>query len=174
MSIKPFAILALTNLTFDMNQMIMKMEDFDLIKSFDEIKGPDIFTLEFDSFSYFGFIDQSPIEPRLIENFDYQAVYTNYTKPFRAHWMLSDAKLQLMYCNCIINRKRLYTTDIFPEFAGNDILHFFYFFTGDLVFYPLTFKTTNEKKFKYKGQNMMLQIKSGILTKVEYSLGRPD
>jgi len=148
----------------------MKNESFDLIKSFDEIKGPDIFTLEYNSVSYFGFIDRSPIEPRLIENFDYLAVNTNYTKPFRAHWLLSDSKLLLMYCNGIINKRRLYTTDIFPEFAGNDIFHSFYFYTGDLVFHPITFNTNVVEKFEYKEQNMLLKINKGILIKAEYSL----
>ena len=146
----------------------MRTEDFDLIKSFDEIKGPDILSLNYETVSYFGFIDRSPIEQRLIENFHYQDIYTNYTKPYRANWMLSELKLLLGYCNGIINGKRLYTTDIFPEFTGNDILHFFHFFSGNLLFYPITFDTSEVKKIEYKGKNMFLKIENGILTKAEY------
>jgi hypothetical protein len=146
----------------------MKKEDFDLIKSFDEIKGPDIFSLYYDAVSYFGFIDKSPIRQRLIDNFRYKDIHTNYTKPYRAHWMLTDSKLLLGYCNGIINGERLYTTDIFPEFAGNDILHFFHYFSGSLQFYPVTFDTSQVEKIKYKGKNMFLKIENGILSKAEY------
>lgn len=90
------------------------MDDFDLIKNFDEINGPDVLSYHYESLSYIGIIDKSPIEERLIQNFHYKEVYNNYTKPYRAHWMLSESKLLLGYCNGIINEKRLYTNDIFP------------------------------------------------------------
>lgn len=146
----------------------MKSEEFDLIKSFDEIKGPDIFTLDYEEISYFGFIDKSPIEKRLIDNFNYKNIYNNYSKPYRAHWMLTEMKLRLGYCNGIINGKRLYTTDIFPEFAGDDILHFFHFFSGDLLFHPITLDTTEVEKIEYKGKNILLHIENGILIDAKY------
>lgn len=146
----------------------MRNENFDLIKSFDEIKGPDIFTLDYDETSYFGFIDRSPIEQRLIDNFHYKNIYTNYTKPYRAHWILTEMKLRLGYCNGIINGKRLYTTDIFPEFAGEEMLHFFHFFSGDLLFHPITFDTSEVERIEYKGKNILLNVENGILINAQY------
>lgn len=146
------------------NRLIMKKNVYNLIKHFDEIKGPDILSLKYETVSYFGYIDRSPIEQRLIEKFHFQGIYSNYTKPYRAHWMLSESKLLLGYCNGILNGKRLYTTDIFPEFAGDEIMHFFHFYSGNLLFHPITFDTTEVEKIEYKGKNILLRIENGILT----------
>jgi hypothetical protein len=143
----------------------MEENDFDLVKSFDLIKGPDVLTLDYEDISYFGFIDKSPIEARLIDKFDYLNIYDNYTKPYRAH---TESKLLLGYCNGIINGERLYTTDIFPEFAGNDILLFFHYFSGSLLFYPITFDTSQVEKIEYKGKKILLHIENGMLIDAKY------
>lgn len=126
------------------------------------ISGPDLFGLEFDNIGYDGYIDRSPVEKRLIESFKYNPDYTNEEKPYKAHWMISESKLYLGYVNGFINGKRLYTMDIFPE-VGEDILHFFHYFSGDLIFYPETFHIGELKELKYQGAPLILKIENGIL-----------
>jgi hypothetical protein len=148
----------------------MRDKDFQFIKTFDEIKGPDIFSIDFGNISYFGFVDSSPVEPRLIENFGYLNLHDNYTKPYRAHWTIYNSKLMLLYCNGIINNRRLYTNDMFPEFRNLESLAFFSMYTGKLLFYPVDFTITkfDSVSVPYNGRDMYIQIDSGIVTKVEY------
>lgn len=138
-------------------------ENFDIIKSFDDITGPDILTLEFENIAYFGYIDKSPIEARLIECFSYRKTHTNYTKPYKAHWLISESKLLLLYCNGIVNGEKLYTTDMFPEFAGDDFFHFFNSFSGKLKFYSKQIQTPQAETISHKNVCIFLNFKDGVL-----------
>jgi hypothetical protein len=147
----------------------MKKNDFDFIKSFDEIEGPDIFYLTIDDISYFGYIDKSPASQRLVDAFQYKDTYSNFDKPYRAHWLISDSKLLLGYVNGVINGRKLNTDDIFPEYANVDKgLLFFDSFSGILLFYPIEFDTKLIDRVKYKGNNIILHIENGLLIKTEY------
>lgn len=147
----------------------MKIDDFDLIKNFDEIWGPDIFYLVLDDISYFGYLEKSPASQRLIDSFQYQDTYSNYDKPYRAHWLISDSKLLLCYVNGVINGRKLNTDDIFPEYSNVNIgLPFFNSFSGKLLFYPIQFDTKLVDRVKYKGNNIILHIEKGLLIKTEY------
>ncbi len=142
--------------------------DFKLVPPFNSIFGPDMLSLWLDNISYDGYIDKSPAEERLINSFSYKNTYSIYDKPFRAHWVISDSKLLLGYVNGIINEKTLYSYDIFPELSGEELLEFFQYYTGELTFYPKTFDTSIVKNITYKGPNIQLHLKSGILFDMEY------
>jgi hypothetical protein len=148
----------------------MRDKDFQFINTFDDKKGPDILSFDYENFSYCGFIDSSPVESRLIENFGYLNLHDNYTKPYRAHWMIYNSKLMLLYCNGIINNRRLYTNDMFPEFRNVETFAFFSMYTGRLLFYPVNYSINKIDKIPYKGRDMYIHIDSGMVTKVEYVL----
>ncbi len=145
----------------------MRYEDFDVIKNFDKKTGPDTLSLQYDTISYFGIINKSPVEQRLIGSFNYRTIYTNFSKPYKAHWIISESKLFLGFVNGVINGKRLFTTDIFPEFAGQTLLHFFYFFSGQLEFYSRDLTTSQVENLNWNRESLLLNIKKGILISAE-------
>jgi hypothetical protein len=148
----------------------MRDKDFQFINTFDDKKGPDILSFDYENISYCGFISSSPVESRLIEKFGYLNLHDNYTKPYRAHWMIYNSKLMLLYCNGIINNRRLYTNDMFPEFRNVETFAFFSMYTGRLLFYPVNYSINKIDKIPYKGRDMYIHIDSGMVTKVEYVL----
>jgi hypothetical protein len=133
--------------------------------TFDDIYGPDILSLKINNIDFYGYLDKSPIEEKLLSNFNYILVVDESKKPFRAHWMIYESKLFLLYCNGIINDKHLYTTDIFPDYPDTDLL--LYNFTGILKFSiqqkEISGITDNFKKC----DDLLITFENGILLKLE-------
>lgn len=143
-------------------------EDFDVLKSFDEISGPDILSLDLDNFTYFGYIDKSPIEERLCKSFNYQQIHNIYNKPYKVHWIIIESKLMLGYANGIINGVRLYTNDIFPELHEDIGLAFFHYFSGQIILYPKVIEKSEIEITSYKIEKIFLDFQNGVLVKTEY------
>jgi hypothetical protein len=83
-------------------------------------KGYDFASIQDEDVVVYGHFLESPIEERLIGMFNYVPVYDNSTKPYQAHWMISENKLFLFYVNATINGKELTTYDIVPEHIGGE------------------------------------------------------
>ncbi len=85
---------------------------------------------------YWGSIEESPIEQKLIEEFGYKRHESLNEKKYEASWMISDDNLYLGYVNGYIDYQRFCTLDILPFQANTDILIFYHWFCGDLkIFY---------------------------------------
>jgi hypothetical protein len=101
-----------------------------LINDFDEIFGLDIISFEIGDEKIVGYFSNSPIEERLVKMYNYIPEISN--KPYRAHWLVEDSKLLLMYINGIINGVRLYTTEIVPEYPDDTVFFLYSQFSGQL------------------------------------------
>jgi len=140
----------------------------DFIRTFDDIFGYDIAGLFINGDGYHGYFDKSPIEARLVKNFNYIHSDENSRKPYRAHWLISDSKLLLCYVNGIINGLRFYSTEIVPEYPDDDLFHF-QEFSGLL---KLSIKD-RDKKVSTDGtiddfDTVMLFVDKGIIIKMEF------
>jgi hypothetical protein len=139
----------------------------DFINTWDDIFGFDIASIHINNNCYHGYIERSPIEDRLVTNFNYVPVVDESKKPFMAHWMIFESKISLLYCNGIINEKRFYTTDIFPEYPDDDLLY--YNFSGILKFSIQQKETLGIADDFINFDNLLLTFKNGILLKTEES-----
>jgi hypothetical protein len=117
-----------------MNSYNNKQKDSDFIRTWDDIFGYDIASLHINDEVYSGYFDKSPIEARLIKKFNYFPVDEEFNKPYRAHWLIFESKLELGYVNGIINGVKFYTTEIVPEFPNEGILFHYEEFSGLLKF----------------------------------------
>jgi len=139
----------------------------DFTFKFDEISGFDIASFHFNEQKIVGYFDKSPIEERIISKFKYEPDNSNTVKPFRAHWMIDNSKLLLGYVNGVINGTRLFTTDIVPEFAGDEILHHYYWYSGELKLYIQQQNTDSVfDSYIIKKNELLLTFKNGILIKI--------
>lgn len=152
-----------------MNSYNYKQKDSDFTRTWDDIFGYDIASLHINDEVYHGYFDKSPIEARLIKKFNYLTVDEEFNKPYRAHWLIYESKLELGYVNGIINGVRLYTTEIVPEYPSEYILFHYQEFSGLLEF-------SIQKRDKQVLTNgkidafdiIMLSFENGMLTKMQF------
>jgi hypothetical protein len=150
-----------------MNSYNNNRKDSDFTRTFDDIFGYDIASLHINDEVYHGYFDKSPIEGRLIKKFNYLPVDEEFNKPYRAHWLIFESKLELCYVNGIINGVKLYTTEIVPEYPSEYILFHYQEFSGLLEF-------SIQKSDKHVLKNgeidaldtIMLSFENGMLTKM--------
>ena len=150
---------------FDKN----KPEYSDFIRTWDDIFGYDIASLHINDDVYHGYFNKSPIEARLIKNLNYCPVDQEFNKPYRAHWLIFESKLELGYVNGIINGVRLYTTEIVPEYPSEYILFHYQEFSGLLEFSI----QKRDKQVLTNGEIdafdiIMLSFENGMLTKMQF------
>ncbi len=151
-----------------MDSEFYKPEQSNFIRTFDDFFGYDIAGLLINDEGYYGYFDISPIEARLIKNFNYLPDNEEFNKPFRAHWLISDSKLLLCYVNGVINGLKLNSTEIVPEYPNEDLFHF-QEFSGMLKFSV----KNRDKQVATNGiigdfEIVMLSIEKGIITKMEF------
>lgn len=141
----------------------------DFILSFNDMFGYDIAALHIDDVCFHGYFEKSPIENRLIANFNYVPLEDNSKKPYRAHWMIYESKLLLGYVNGEINGLRFNTVDVVPEFQDDDLLFTYYEYSGNLKF-SIQQNEVSAKTNKFMKRNfntLILSFENGILLKTE-------
>jgi hypothetical protein len=136
----------------------------DFINTWDDVFGFDIASIYINNNCYHGYIERSPIEDRLVTNFNYVPVADESKKPYRAHWMISESKLLLGYVNGYFNSKHFHTTIIVPEFPDDNILYL-YNFSGTLKFSIKKSEISDVTDSFILCNCLLLSFKNGILSK---------
>lgn len=117
---------------------------------------------------YYGYIEKSPIEDRLVSRFNYTPINDKSKKTYRAHWMISEDKLWLGYVNGVIDGKVLYTDDIVPEYPGDEVLYHYCEYSGILKFSIQGRDISKETKNKiFYCDFLELTFKNGASMKVD-------
>lgn len=140
----------------------------DFINTFDDIYGYDIATLYVDDVKLFGYLNISPIQERIISKFNYKPADAEIKKPFKAHWMIYESELLLGFVNGVLNGKRLFTSDIVPEFPDTEILFHYIEFSGVIDFVIKEIETSSITDFEnYNCDVLRLTFSKGILLSAE-------
>ena len=136
----------------------MAHEDYytEYIRTHDDIFGLDTVTINIGDFSLSGYFKHSPLENRMIIQFQLNPD----EKPYRGCWMTSENDLYILYINGIFKNRRLNTLDILPEHPNDVPLYHYKLYSGDLIVinqqyivnpYFEKYKITeNEYQFKFK------------------------
>jgi hypothetical protein len=123
----------------------------------------DDISFELEDIQYSGIIEESPIEPKLIEEFGYKKHECLSDKKYQGGWMISENNLYLGYVNGYINYQRFYTLDILPFQANTEILIFYHWFCGDLkIFY-----NKNEPKSTEYNSEIIFVIEHGVVVEIK-------
>lgn len=137
---------------------------------FDDVFGHDLASIFIDDDNSFdGYFEKSPIEERLVANFNYTPIEDESKKPYKAHWMISESRLQVGYVNGVINGKRLYTTDIIPEFPDDELLFLYHYFSGvlKLIIQKREISANASNFINDNCNSLLLTFKNGILLTIQ-------
>lgn len=139
----------------------------------DSITGFDACGLFSEFFIYHGFFLQSPLDAYMLKKFGVQPTTDPLKKPFMARWMISNRKLKMGYVNGIINGKKMYTNDIYPNLPDDELLHPIRF-NGTLDFIVLDSNSATLDKtpcFSFPNDHFKLTFSGGVMIRMECKLG---
>ncbi|WP_303924863.1 hypothetical protein [Draconibacterium sediminis] len=152
------------NQLLDQNSQMYRIPCPDL-----EFTGYDSVSIYYQMTEVVGHILESPIEERLIKQFNYMQEVDNSLKPYQAWWIIEDKKFKLHLVNAYINETHYYTNDIVPEYDDNNVDSFFHYkYNGRLQFVVDQIREPGYFSHNLKpGDKIYISIEDGIVTDLD-------
>lgn len=146
----------------------IKSDYVSFVNTYDDIQGDDLATFHYNELTFYGKFTESPIESRLISKYNYRPVLPGEEEPYRAHWMVFEARLFLGYVNGVFDHRRYYTNEIVPEFPDSGLLYPYREYCGTLCFLISKIEAPDNTDLdKYVCDVLRLKIEKGVLLSLE-------